>query len=608
MPAQSCLIENKYLINSFNNSQSTLTKNIPDIDTIINEFYKNLPINPTITEIKQSLKTTLIKLDTYDYLIPKGSSNRIYHLISSKISNQLPTTHSPTDSLNNNSLVIGTCTRECKRFHYIIHIPKLIGTSLFRKSTITIGRTEFESTLEYPGYYYYRWKYYPATIDIWSIGTNGIVTWKGDAYGQLGKITKSRSWSSSYTDYYWEKNEHIGIKKFHGIIYPLISLNSKVTYFIGYASQIHINQLMQPPIISDPYPKHEDTNIPLTLKHLTFKLTEPNGQLMDYRVTTYPNIGSKEEKNVPDGQYKLPITNLQPETTYHWTINLTDGENGIEETYNFTTQAYAPIAYNPIPPNEWTYTNPALKQLKISLKDLQGDPITYSIETNPHIGSVFNRTVTNGTFILPIHNLTTNTTYQWTIYLSDGINQRTTHYTFITLPENTYYFNPSDDTYIDQEYPTQNYGSSNIIRLRQERSSSDYQYILIHFNISTIPTNTQIKKAHTHLYLNDTNIYPPTGKKIFSQRIKSSWDENTVTWITRPAYHHTYTSFSILPTTVGEWMTWDVTKDIQLYVNKTITNHGWRILDPTYEVGSFFKAIYLSKENTDNIPFLIIET
>jgi len=107
------------------------------------------------------------------------------------------------------------------------------------------------------------------------------------------------------------------------------------------------------PAIIDPYPVDGSTDIPTSLSELRFTLIDYQLDLMDYTITTTPNIGSDSGTNVPSATYTLPVSGLAPGVTYSWTVSVTDGTNNFEKTYTFTTQT-AGDWYN----LDWQYRKP----------------------------------------------------------------------------------------------------------------------------------------------------------------------------------------------------------------------------------------------------------
>lgn len=91
------------------------------------------------------------------------------------------------------------------------------------------------------------------------------------------------------------------------------------------------------PLVSDPNPAAGATNVPLTLSELSFTLKDYQNDLMSYEVTTTPYIGGGSATGVGNGRYSVPVSNLQPLTTYMWHIHVTDGTHETDVSYTFTT-------------------------------------------------------------------------------------------------------------------------------------------------------------------------------------------------------------------------------------------------------------------------------
>jgi len=91
------------------------------------------------------------------------------------------------------------------------------------------------------------------------------------------------------------------------------------------------------PLVSDPNPAAGATNVPLTLTELSFTLKDYQNDLMSYEVTTTPYIGGGSATGVGNGRYSVPVSNLQPLTTYTWHIHVTDGTHETDVSYTFTT-------------------------------------------------------------------------------------------------------------------------------------------------------------------------------------------------------------------------------------------------------------------------------
>jgi hypothetical protein len=87
-----------------------------------------------------------------------------------------------------------------------------------------------------------------------------------------------------------------------------------------------------------------------------------------------------------------------------------------------------------ISPNDGAMNVPlGLSELSFKLTDYQCDPISFTVTTNPYIGSASGINVSNGKITVPISGLDYSTTYTWTITAVDGTNTNTKAYTFTTM-------------------------------------------------------------------------------------------------------------------------------------------------------------------------------
>jgi len=147
-----------------------------------------------------------------------------------------------------------------------------------------------------------------------------------------------------------------------------------------------------------------------------------------------------------------------------------------------------------------------------------------------------------------------------------------------------YSINPNADCLIKHDAPDANYGGSEFFEVRNDfGNNSDGRAwdALINFDISSIPSGANIISAKLKIYYYDYFTTDPKGRVLNLYRITSGWDEEIVTWNTQPSYDSSISSNSIVPRTFG-WMTWDVTDDIQDYVDGTKTLFGWKVTDEEY--------------------------
>ena len=77
--------------------------------------------------------------------------------------------------------------------------------------------------------------------------------------------------------------------------------------------------------------------------------------------------------------------------------------------------------------------------ISFNLRDDQGGLMSYTVTTNPNIGSGSASGLTNGRYSVPISGLAPNTAYQWTITATDGTHPITRTFTFKTMVSPLWY-------------------------------------------------------------------------------------------------------------------------------------------------------------------------
>jgi len=189
------------------------------------------------------------------------------------------------------------------------------------------------------------------------------------------------------------------------------------------------------PEISAVFPSDEEKNVPPTITELIFNIKDENGDMMDYSVTTNPDIGFENGQNKPGGNYSVAISGLEGSEDYVWDIEVSDGVETVSKSFTFSTQAVAPVISNPFPEENARHVRLPLSHLSFYIEDPQDDPMDFSIETSPDIGSRSESGVSDGIYSLECNNVDYSTEYKWYVNVTDGINWKRRVFHFITEEE-----------------------------------------------------------------------------------------------------------------------------------------------------------------------------
>jgi hypothetical protein len=197
-------------------------------------------------------------------------------------------------------------------------------------------------------------------------------------------------------------------------------------------------QLKGAPLVTSPSPLNGAINVEIDLSELQFTLDDPENDLMDYTVTTVPDIGSDSNSGVSDGNYSVSVSGLSYSTTYNWYVYVTDGINETNRTFSFTTRPenYPPTITNESPGNNaiGIQLNPTLS---VDVEDLDGELLDISFETDANgswqIIEVYTG-VSNGTYTAQPTNMDNyDTTYNWRVTVTDGTSVVEQTYSFTTF-------------------------------------------------------------------------------------------------------------------------------------------------------------------------------
>jgi hypothetical protein len=361
------------------------------------------------------------------------------------------------------------------------------------------------------------------------------------------------------------------------------------------------------PWYSDISPADGEQNVSLSLTESSFRIYDPEGDLMSYKVTTNPDIGSGSATLVPNGTYTIPIQGLQEYTNYRWDFRLYAGDDSgtpLGKTFKFTTEALTPFILNPSPRDNAEFVPINTSNVSFDLVDYQNELMNWTVETQPDIGSGAGNSVPNGRYTVPISGLDYFTTYTWFVNVTDGTYWAKKTFSFRTTTENTVVLEPTDDAEISERDPNVNSGTSGSVKLRA--ISGWKLYGLIKFNLSAVPSNVTIRYAGLQAFYHDNKDGNPSGNQVNLYRITNDWDEENVTWNTQPSSVTEPSSFAIIPATINNWVFWNVTGDTLMFYNNGTPNYGWRIRDIDSGWNNNDISYFRSKDYIEYHPLLII--
>jgi hypothetical protein len=165
----------------------------------------------------------------------------------------------------------------------------------------------------------------------------------------------------------------------------------------------------------------------------------------------------------------------------------------------------------------------------------------------------------------------------------------------------------SKDTYVDQDNPTKNEGNDDLMEVRS-RDGSRNKRALIEFSLSSIPAGATIQSATLTLSMKNA---PHASRTYNVHRITSSWIEGNggtdnippgeVRWNNQPATTTSVTSATSTGATNDVNRSWDVTSDVQAFINGSASNFGWLIKDSVENsTQSDLEGRFRTRENTDS--------
>lgn len=141
------------------------------------------------------------------------------------------------------------------------------------------------------------------------------------------------------------------------------------------------------------------------------------------------------------------------------------------------------------------------------------------------------------------------------------------------LAQNTAYFYPTDDAYVDSATPDGNFGSSlNLYLGDRAPAGGGTALSFLQFDVSDLTGYNEVLNAELWLYQHEKYGAPTQQVTVTCHHITTpGWDENAITWNAPPGYNTTPSASATGFFNPPGWTTFNVTADVIADKNSGIT-------------------------------------
>lgn len=170
--------------------------------------------------------------------------------------------------------------------------------------------------------------------------------------------------------------------------------------------------------------------------------------------------------------------------------------------------------------------------------------------------------------------------------------------------------NTDADAFIHQGLPDTNFGSGSHMRIGSKNDPSSppmgTKRALIHFDLTSLPSDVIITKATFEAYQTDNLYIVPNGFNIHA--VTSSWTEGNVTWNNQPTFGDFLGNMDSKIDAIVSFQNNNLTQIVSDWHTNTTTNYGLRFKLPDETLGTGHSGTwgdtFASRENvaTNYIP------
>jgi len=291
----------------------------------------------------------------------------------------------------------------------------------------------------------------------------------------------------------------------------------------------------------------------------------------------------------PTDNTYTPAEGLAPDN-YHWKVVAIRDDVEIEsDVWTFVITS-APIlsspedgtaTLDPSPTFTWT---PGVNAESHRLQIATDSGFTSVVYDNSNLGP------TDGS--CTIENALPYDNYYWRVAAIVGETETWSDgWTFEVVESITYIIQPTNDTKVESNSPSTNYGTETHIAVAGPNSSY-YRRSFFKFDLSSIPSGNVIANARLCLYKYDDGASADTNRDIGAYRVDNDdWNENVITWNDQPAIGN-LENYIAISTSTGLWESWDITNwvDNQYQGDSTVSialkmvseRSDWNSAEPYY--------------------------
>ena len=156
------------------------------------------------------------------------------------------------------------------------------------------------------------------------------------------------------------------------------------------------------------------------------------------------------------------------------------------------------------------------------------------------------------------------------------------------------------DSDVSEQKPNDTNGTANTLDIVRQNGKDSQAYISFAY---TLPAGSVVEEASLKAYLFTT---PTANTNYQASRVLTPWVENAITWNTKPASVPSDTIST--GDTSAKWLSWDVTDDVQGYVDGSLDNYGWMIADiDPLPAGSRSGQLRSSEQESQEDPRPVLE-